>query len=244
MPEKTVIKAYRTSGSEDMKQVYDYGISNDQLLVILPSQSITTLVIPVTMEHSPSAKLQDGSQYLIVPRHETERAITANSQGMITIENITACEAQRWTLVSKGDTYSLVNALGQCITAHRGTGSTQLTAETNANSEQAFYIEEVDFPYVKILSATDQRYAFDLVSEKTAAGTTVGLWEYNTTTTPTHRQWMLVPLSTGSDDSRISLPSLNTGDRETYSIDGRKVMVNQPLQQGIYIVGNRKVLVQ
>ena len=244
LPGKAYIKAYRTSGSEDLKQVYDYGIDNDQLLVTLPSQSITTLVIPVTMESSPSATLHDGGEYLIVPRHETERAITANSQGKITIENITASEAQRWTFTAKGDTYYLTNALGQCITAHRGTGSTQLTAETSASSEQEFYIEEVDFPYVKILSATDQRYAFDLVSEKTAAGTTVGLWEYNTTTTPTHRQWMLVPLSTSSDDSRISLPSLNVDSRETYSIDGRKVMDDQPLQQGIYIVGDRKVLVR
>ena len=195
LPDEEVIKAYRTSSSEDMSQVYDYKTDGYHLYVTLPTQSITTLVIPITMEGCSSATLQEGESYLIVPRLETERAITANSDGKLTIENITADETQRWTLVTKGHTYRLVNAQGQSIIVHR---NIQLTAEEGTSSGQAFYIEEVDFPYVKILSDTNRQHALSLTNEKTAAGTPVGLREYDISSTPTHSQWMLVPLSKSS----------------------------------------------
>ena len=113
---------------------------------------------------------------------------------------------------------------------------------------QAFTIETIDWPYCKIVSATEPQYAMELVSEKTAAGTSVKLWPYDDGTAPTRRQWMLVPMpAAGHDDTSVmatrtdekTLPNPADG---IYSISGSRLHAGagnaalvRSLPRGVYV---------
>ena len=100
----------------------------------------------------------------------------------------------------------------------------------------------------KIVSATEPQYAMELVSEKTAAGTSVKLWPYDDGTAPTHRQWMLVPMpAAGHDDTSVmatrtdekTLPNPADG---IYSISGSRLHAGagnatlvRSLPRGVYV---------
>ena len=155
LPSLADIKAYRTSANENLANTKS-GITLDgtMLQVVMPLQSIVTLVIPA---HSPATQpdelLADGCEYLIIPRHETTRAITATGS-KATIEDINYGDAQRWRLKDMGNgTYSLQNALGLHLTAHRSSGSSSLTAQKAEASEQDFYIDVVDYPFTRFWPA-------------------------------------------------------------------------------------------
>lgn len=47
VPAKAKVKAYRTSASEDLKRIYDFTVSDKMMTITLPTQSITTLLLPV-----------------------------------------------------------------------------------------------------------------------------------------------------------------------------------------------------
>ena len=47
VPAKAKVKAYRTSASEDLKRIYDFTVSEKMMTITLPTQSITTLLLPV-----------------------------------------------------------------------------------------------------------------------------------------------------------------------------------------------------
>ena len=86
----------------------------------------------------------------------------------------------------------------------------------------------------------------ELVSEKTAAGTSVKLWPYDDGTAPTHRQWMLVPMpAAGHDDTSVmatrtdekTLPNPADG---IYSISGSRLQgagatLVRSLPRGVYV---------
>ena len=265
LPDASAITAYRTSSTENLKRVRDYQLDGSSLLVKLPTQSITTLVLPVG-GIAANQQLEEDAEYIIVPRHNLTMALTAAPGGAVTIENTTYDEGQRWRLkVNDGSTASnaapfiLENARGQRLTSFRASGSSKLTAQTAAASEQQFYIEAVDRPYYKISPARHRSYSLDLSNANSNAGTTVCTWSYTADTdTPTHRQWMLCPLHSQAEntgiDQRVELSQLPTAlcTDGVYDLAGRRVLSGaasvsalRQLPRGIYVVcrnGGRRIV--
>ena len=252
LPDFNDVKAYRTSTNENLASTKNgISLNGNMLRVIMPAQSIVTLVIPA---HStvvrPDELLCDGCEYLIIPRHETTRAITATGS-KVTIEDINYGEAQRWTIKNMGnDTYGLQNALGLRLTAHRSSNSSSLTAQSAEASEQDFYIDVVDYPFYKILASKGRTHGLDLSNESTAAGTNITVWQYqDSNPTPIHRQWMLFPLSASpSPDAIKEIPATQdvitvASDKYVYDLSGRRIDKSQ-LRKGIYIIGGKKVVIR
>ena len=252
LPDFSDVKAYRTSTNENLASTKNgISLNGNMLRVIMPAQSIVTLVIPA---HStvvrPDELLCDGCEYLIIPRHETTRAITATGS-KVTIEDINYGEAQRWTIKNMGnDTYELQNALGLRLTAHRSSNSSSLTAQSAEASEQDFYIDVVDYPFYKILASKGRTHGLDLSNESTAAGTNITVWQYqDSNPTPIHRQWMLFPLSASpSPDAIKEIPAPQdvisvATDKYVYDLSGRRIDKSQ-LRKGIYIIGGKKVVIR
>jgi O-glycosyl hydrolase len=253
-PVRSTMRAYRTSASESMvNALSSVKVDGSTLTLAMPAQSITTLVIPLHAEGAGiDDLLADGREYLIIPRQETTRAVTATGS-KVTLEDLDYGEAQRWRLADKGNgTYSFQNALGLRLTAHRVSNSSSLTATKNEGSEQTFYIDEVDYPYFKILASRGRSHGLDLANATSNAGTTVDIWQYaDNNTTPTHRQWMLFPLTAPAESTGITplnshrhSPSLREGlEGSTYDLSGRRLNNGQPLTKGIYIRDGRKVVI-
>lgn len=253
LPARNRIRAYRTSATEDhASAIGSVKLSGSLLTLSVPAQSITTLVIPAKVDE-PDRFLRDGCEYLIIPRLETTRAITATASA-VTIQDINYGDAQRWRLTDEGNgRYSLQNALGLRLTARRSAGTYALSAQKGKTSEQRFNIELVDMANYKILLADRPTYAFDLNNRSTNAGTTVGNWEYaEGGSTPSHRQWMLFPLTAPQQPDGISSPAQQPGDgigpkapaNEVFDLSGRRLHNSDAMRKGIYIVNGRKVAVQ
>lgn len=203
---KYKIRAYRTSANEDLKLVTDFKLNDNVVTVNMPTQSITTLVVATKTKECNVGFGQTDREYLLIPRHENGRAISANDAGEVTIRDINVADlSQRWKLKAEGDAYVISNGNGLTLTSNRSNGSNSLKAIGEGASEQTFLVENVDPVYCKILTTYDSAYGFDLVNEKTADGTSVAMWEYDTTTMPTHRQWMLFPLPCAADDEVNSI---------------------------------------
>ena len=245
LPALADIEAYRTSASENLTRTKSgITLEADGLMAALPAQSIVTLVIPVSKMADAQELLCDGVEYLIVPRHENARAITATAS-QVTIQDINYGDAQRWRLTDMGNgTYSLQNALGLRLTAHRSSSSSSLTAQKAQASEQNFYIDPVDAPFFKILASNGRTHGFDLSNESTAAGTVVTVWQYqDSNPTPVHRQWMLFPLTASQQpDGIVDLQAAEChADNAVYDLLGRRTTA---VGRGIYIVRGRKVVVR
>ena len=253
LPALSSIKAYRTSANENLVSTKNgITLNGSDLKVVMPAQSIMTFIIPAhSTEVTATDLLRDGCEYLIIPRHETTRAVTATAS-KVTIQDIDYGDAQRWTLSDLGNgTYGFKNALGLRLTAHRSSRSSSLTAQKSEASEQDFYIDTVDYPYYKILASKGHSHGFDLTNESTAAGTTVNIWQYqDSNTTPIHRQWMLFPLAAPQQQNSIEetlMPSDVTAtatSKKIYDLSGRRIDNRQSLSKGIYIVRGKKVVVR
>ena len=253
LPALSSIKAYRTSANENLVSTKNgITLNGSDLKVVMPAQSIMTFIIPAhSTEVTATDLLRDGCEYLIIPRHETTRAVTATAS-KVTIQDIDYGDAQRWTLSDLGNgTYGFKNALGLRLTAHRSSSSSSLTAQKSEASEQDFYIDTVDYPYYKILASKGHSHGFDLTNESTAAGTTVNIWQYqDSNTTPIHRQWMLFPLAAPQQQNSIEetlMPSDVTAtatSKKIYDLSGRRIDNCQSLSKGIYIVRGKKVVVR
>ena len=245
LPALADIEAYRTSASENLTRTKSgITLEADGLMAALPAQSIATLVIPVSKMADAQELLCDGVEYLIVPRHENARAITATAS-QVTIQDINYGDAQRWRLTDMGNgTYSLQNALGLRLTAHRSSSSSSLTAQKAQASEQNFYIDPVDAPFFKILASNGRTHGFDLNNESTAAGTVITVWQYqDSNPTPVHRQWMLFPLTASQQPDGIADLQVaeRHADNAVYDLLGRRTTA---VGRGIYIVRGRKVVVR
>ena len=253
LPALSSIKAYRTSANENLVSTKNgITLNGSDLKVVMPAQSIMTFIIPAhSTEVTATDLLRDGCEYLIIPRHEITRAVTATAS-KVTIQDIDYGDAQRWTLSDLGNgTYGFKNALGLRLTAHRSSSSSSLTAQKSEASEQDFYIDTVDYPYYKILASKGHSHGFDLTNESTAAGTTVNIWQYqDSNTTPIHRQWMLFPLAAPQQQNSIEetlMPSDVTAtatSKKIYDLSGRRIDNRQSLSKGIYIVRGKKVVVR
>ena len=252
VPALSAIRAYRTSANENLVSTKNgISLTGNSLLLVMSAQSIVTLVIPIQSEAAePQQLLCDGWEYLIIPRNENARAITAKGNS-VTIQDIDYSDAQRWTLTDLGNgTYGLQNALGLRLTAHRNSNSSSLTAQKTQTNEQGFYIDPLDKPYYQILASSGRSHGFDLSNESTAAGTTVTVWQYNDSNpTPVHRQWMLFPLTATQqpvaiEEVIVSRDAANpSGDAPVYDLSGRRLSNSHQLPKGIYIIRGRKVVV-
>ena len=248
LPDRSYIKAYRTSANGNLSNALSAVTIKDQLLTLtVPAQSITTLVIPVHYAATMSQPLTDGGDYLIVPRLETGRALTATGS-KVTIQDIDYGDAQRWNLTDAGSgTFSLQNGLGLRLTAHRASNSTSLTAQAATADEQNFYIDEADYPFFKILATRGRSHGLDLNNVSTANGTAVNIWQYQDNTLPVHRQWLLLPLNVSQLDTGIKdMRSEETANREAtsgncFDLQGRRL--TRPMK-GINIVNGRKVIIK
>ena len=260
--DKSLIQTYRTSSSESIARFSDFEIDDRLLTITMPSQSIATLVIPVTTTDKDiqtlisEASADDGRQYLIVPRHEQTRAVTASDNGKVVINDLNVNDqAQRWSLIPQSDgSFIIQNERGQRLTGHRSSNSSSLTAETDAKSEQSFLVESVDPVHFRILSAYQKSQALDLVREETKTGTAVDLWQYSSGGIPTHRQWMLIPLPGRTDlgvrnievEKGKSIKDLTDDQHLTvYDCQGKKCFEGSPSQfnharsalpAGVYII--------
>jgi O-glycosyl hydrolase len=251
LPALSAIKAYRTSPSENLVSTKNgISLSDNSLRIVMPAQSMVTIIIPIQSSAvDPQELLCDGGEYLIIPRNENARAITATGS-KVTIQDIDYGDAQRWTLTDNGNgTYGLQNALGLRLTAHRNNGSSSLTAQKTQGSEQGFYIDPIDIPYYKILASNGHSHGFDLSNESTAAGTTVTVWQYNDgNTTPVHRQWMLFPLTAPQLTNAIEELTHNSAatspSPHVYDLSGRRLADGRRLSKGLYIIQGQKVVVR
>ena len=246
------ISAYRTSETENMRAVSDFALNEDKMLnVLLPSQSITTLVVPVIASGDDYTALRTDCDYLIVPRNETTRCVAVGSNGALVLADINSQAPQTWRLTQDGMAYRLQSTDGLTMTASRYATSNVLRAQKVTDGLQTFAIETIDWPYCKIVSATEPQYAMELVSEKTATGTSVKLWPYADGTAPTHRQWMLVPMPAGCEDTAIMAARADNRENTDkagladgiYSISGSRLYVGdrnaaslRTLPHGVYIV--------
>ena len=254
LPARNRMRAFRTSATEDLASALpSVKVTGNTLTLAVPAQSITTLIIPVGADVAADDQLlRDGCEYLIIPRQETTRALSA-AESRVTIEDIDYGDAQRWRLTAEvGGYYSLQNGLGLRLTAHRASGSSSLTAQSAKGSEQKFKIELVDIANNRILLADHPTYALDLNNQSSNAGTAVGSWTYTDgTTTPNHRQWMLFPLNAPEQPNGIiglpeqpAVPAASTTtDTRFFDLQGRPVPASQ-LRKGIYIRGGRKHVVR
>ena len=266
LPDASAIKAYRTSSTESLKSVEDFTLEGGSLMVKLPTQSITTLVLPVDGIPAEN-QLEEDVEYIIVPRHNLTTALTASANGAVTIENTTYGDDQRWRLkgvdgspVNNAGPFILENACGQRLTSFRASGSSKLTAQTSTSSEQQFYIDAIDLPYYKISPSRHRSYALDLSNTNSNAGTTVCTWQYTADTdTPTHRQWMLCPLRGHGEDTGINQLAERSHNMQkatcpdgVYDLGGRRVLSGaasmstwRQLPRGIYVIcknGERRVI--
>ena len=257
LPARSQIRAYRTSAGENLASVSSsVKLEGSILTLSMPAQSITTLVIPArSVQAGIGDLLVDGCEYLIVPRQETTRAVSATGS-KVTIEDIDYGPSQRWRLaVESGGTCRFQNALGLRLTAHRASNSSSLTAQSSTAGEQGFYIDEVDYPYFKILASRGRSHGFDLTQESSSAGTVVNIWQYEgSNTTPTHRQWMLFPLTTAAmadglgPSHAVAVVPATTAAPAVYDLSGRRVATGSNsqagLSKGIYIVSGKKTVIR
>ena len=255
LPSRNSIRAYRTSESENLVNALgSVSVVGDTLTLKLPTQSITTLLIPCKVaDFEEGSILADGCEYLIIPRQETARAITANSS-KVTVEDIDYGPAQRWTLTDEGNgVYSLRNAKGLRLTSHRHTGSSSLNAQSTKGSGQNYLIELTDIANYRILVKEYPQYALDLSNASSNAGTTVGTWSYTEgSTTPTHRQWMLFPLKAPNQEVNAinqvmedATTANSAKDHGVYDLSGRRVADDSDesrLAKGIYIKNGKKIV--
>jgi hypothetical protein len=135
----------------------------------------------------------------------------------------------------------------------RLSGSSNLVAQTTASNEQQFYIDPIDFPYYKISPLRKRSYAFDLSGANSVAGTSVCIYQYTADTdTPTHRQWMLCPLTSQGTETGIEQIEVTALTRPSISSDGvfdltGRCLVSGPvtdfimrqLPHGIYVVSSK-----
>jgi len=250
LPDRSAVKAYRTTAGGNLSNALAsvvVGSADDAsrplLTLTVPAQSITTLLIPIVSEAlTPAELVCDGGEYLIIPRLETGRALTATGS-KVTIQDIDYGEAQRWHLADAGSgTFSLQNGLRLRLTAHRASGSSSLTAQTATAAEQNFYIDEADYPFFKILASRGRSHGLDLNNVSTANGTAINIWQYQDGTLPVHRQWLLLPLNASQLDTGIKDNNRETiTNNRYYDMQGRRLA--RPMK-GINIVDGRKVVIK
>ncbi|MDE6134734.1 MAG: hypothetical protein K2F79_04085, partial [Muribaculaceae bacterium] len=181
------ISACITDAGRDMADMTDFSLAEGKLTFRLPAESIATFVIPVSAGATPDNVLREGVDYVIAPRIGAGVVLTANA-GALTVNNNSMFRSQVWNIAKQGEGYSFTSLNGDVITETEGQYALQTMKETAPR--QAFLIDNIDGVHYKIYTDADK--AFDLSGEKTADGTSVGVWNYSDTDAPAHRQWLFM----------------------------------------------------
>jgi len=262
------ISATRTSETENNAGITDFSLQNSSLSATLPSRSITTFVIPVTLAAPLSSELKTDVPYLIISR--AANLVLQSSGNNAVINNYQYADStQLWKLAASGDGYAIKNLAGKTLT---DAGSYYVVPSPSSGiSGQTFGITTIGDNYYKIFSATAAANALDLEGAKYTAGTKVGLYNYGTSPDAINRQWMFVlapgyqtnatpngvkPVSIATDAVRVvgangailvfQVPE-STAQVSVYTITGEKVLEQKlsstyaqiPIRPGAYIVNCR-----
>ena len=188
------IEAYVTSETDEMADFSNFTLDGSTLSFRMPSTSIVTLIVPVTTaSKSGDTTLREGVDYLICPRITADMALAAEN-GAVKIRSINYGNAQRWNLTASGEGHTLTNGLGNILTEIADTYA--LSVKDSADEGQTFVISSVDGMYWRIANGA-QTKALDLEGEKGTDGTGVGVWTYDDTAAPVHRQWMFFAIPEG-----------------------------------------------
>ncbi len=274
---KGSIKAYRTSQNEDTRQLTGTTLSNalqvlepdtdeeqgthTTLYVTLPSQSLTTLLIPIepliSCAHTyvdgesadclwqPNAlanRLTDygsGDTFLIVPQSNHTMAVTDTGEGMQLAPVDITSPSQQWTLEADatGQYHRLRSGRGRFATWQ---SSYAMKTQSATSASQLFSIEDVDGLHVRILQKGSDK-GWDLNGQALSNGTTVGSWTYGSSATADTRQWLLLRIaspSTETDIAPLSTDALpRAGHSIVYDLQGRPV--SHPIAGHLYIKAGR-----
>ncbi len=182
------LRAFRTSETEDLSPTADYTLENRILTYELPAYSIVTFVIPVKEAEDADNSVRPGLLYWVCPRNTADQALQA-SDGKVTLQPLSYSPEQAWKLRSDGDGYTFTNGNGNTLTGHLP--DYPLGYEPSPHAGQIFSLTPIDRLFYKI-TTEDGEKSFDLEGEHLTAGTTVGLWEYGSSPTACHRQWLFM----------------------------------------------------
>lgn len=182
------VMATRTSINQNNSPVSDYSITDSTLTLVLPKESITTLVIPISATSNRNEEIKTDVPYLILPRI-ANWALQSSGKGIEINPFVPGDSTQLWKLKTRGNGYILENLTGKMLTDN---GSYFCEASGTVNQPgQVFQLESVGDDCYKIISSRTGK-ALDLEGEANAKGTKVGLYSYGNSPAASHRQWMLV----------------------------------------------------
>ena len=185
------ISAWRTSQTESLSPVHDFELKkNNAIDVTLPEKSITTLVIPVTLQANSTHDICDGGTYLIVPQSNATAAVSVTDNKLDLTKVDAADPAQRWTVKKQSDgSYKLMNDSGNIPTC---SGQSALTSSNADGAGQTFQITKVDGIHVKICPDGTSRKAWEVKGGKIEAGMDIGTCDYGNSASADQCNWMLV----------------------------------------------------
>lgn len=201
------IKAYVTTPADDLAPFTDFTLDGTTLSFRLPASGIVTLVIPVSSNATPGQALAPGKKYLVCPRMGADLALDANG-GSVKIKKINFDKTQIWTLARSGTGFTFTNDNGEILTEE--SPDYALKTKTAPSAGQTFLTYSLDGIFYRIANGTDTK-ALDLEGEKCVDNTGVGVWTYNTTDAPTHRQWYFVELPEGYGLDGVGAPVADAG---------------------------------
>lgn len=248
-PEETAITALVTTADANLKKFTDYRFDeNGVLRFTLPSQSIVTFVIPMSVPLAPvTSELTSEAPYLILPQYNCEAALSTDDSGRLVLADASLLNDNTiWRLTVTGDQWTLRNNAGQAVDV--GTSYALQTSEKNASPLDVQPVE--DF-FWRIM--TNDTKAFDLQSEAYAIGTNVGQYAYGSSASAGHRHWHFMRLPDDyadniqtaiSDFSLTPDPTLakrgvGTGKGNVvFDLMGRRLTTSPA--KGVYIVAGKK----
>lgn len=229
---KGLCTMYRTSSNESTARLRSYEKLNDSTLqVALPSQSITTLIIPIRPTSEEHPMLADGDTYLIVPQANSQVAAKAQKDKVVLADADANDPDQCWTLKQSNDgKWWLETASGRQADYNSG-----YYLKPSTTARIAYELVPVDGLHYRI-KVPGSTKCWDMEQEKTQAGTAIGTWDYGTSAAAHHRQWQLIRVGVNvpSLPDAIETPkATTTAASSIYSLQGIRL---PRTQRGINII--------
>lgn len=260
------IKAYRTTQDEScraltattMSKVMEQ-TSDSTFTITLPTQSLTTLLIPVQPQAEPTYSYKDdatlwqptaltnrqpayntGDTFLIVPQSNHTMAVSDAGSSIVLAPADLDDPAQHWTIEDANGYVRLRSGSGRYATWQ--TSSYALRSQKNTSSFQLYTIKDVDGLHVRFLQKGSDK-VWDLNNQSLSAGTTIGSYSYGNSATADTRHWLLVRIATPSGQTAIhdiqaDHPAAGASrPTPVYDLQGRPVL--HPLPGHLYIQGGK-----
>lgn len=229
---KGLCTMYRTSSNESTARLRSYEKLNDSTLqVALPSQSITTLIIPIRPTSEKRPMLADGDTYLIVPQANNQVAAKAQKDKVVLADADANDPDQCWTLKQSNDgKWWLETASGRQADYNSG-----YYLKPSTTARITYELVPVDGLHYRI-KVPGSTKCWDMEQEKTQAGTAIGTWDYGTSAAAHHRQWQLIRIGSNKTmvPDAIKKPgATSSGKNAVYSLQGMRL---PDTQRGINII--------